>query len=468
MTCHLNFHKNIIIKLLLVQLKISNNFLTNSCFIQFIFGDEIAMVIKKALHTLCLLGFSSTLSAQQPILIEDSVYYPGKKEGLILSGYIQPQFQFAQQKGVRTVEGGDFADGVSNRFMLRRSRVKVEYTLNGLQKNPGMHFAFQFDASERGFNIKDIWGRIQENNWKLFSLTTGLFVRPFGFEVNYSSSDRETPERGRMSQTLLKGERDLGVMISLDARKQIRFLDVLKMDAALFNGPGSRVKSDIDNRKDFIGRISLKPIQLTKDICLGTSVSALLGGIQNNTRYVFNTVLQNGTSMQVKDSSIQNLGSYSPRKYIGADVQIKIKNRIGDIELRAEWVQGIQTATAFSSATPEALLTGYDGFYKRNFKGAYFYFLQKIFSLKHQLVIKYDFYDPNTRVSGKEIGQPGTGFTQADIKYNTLGLGYNYYFSENIKLMLYYANVKNESSSLPGFTKDVRDNVLTTRLQFKF
>ncbi|MBK8712749.1 MAG: hypothetical protein IPL97_12885 [Niastella sp.] len=128
------------------------------------------MVIKNAIHALCLLGFSGTVEAQLPITKEDSVYFSKKKEGLILSGYIQPQFQFAQQKGVTTVEGGDFADGVSNRFMLRRSRVKVEYILNGLQKNPGMHFAFQFDANERGFNIKDIWGRIQENNWKLFSL----------------------------------------------------------------------------------------------------------------------------------------------------------------------------------------------------------------------------------------------------------------------------------------------------------
>lgn len=426
------------------------------------------MVIKKALHTLCLLGFGSTLSAQQPILIEDSVYYPGKKEGLMLSGYIQPQYQIARQKGVKTVEGGDFAEGVSNRFMLRRSRVKIEYLMNGRQKNPGTHFAFQFDASERGFTVKDIWGRINENNWKLFSLTTGLFVRPFGFEVNYSSSDRETPERGRMSQTLLKGERDLGVMISLDARKRIRFLDVLKIDAGFFNGPGTGVKSDIDNKKDFIGRISLKPIPVTREISLGASVSAVLGGVQNNTPYVFSTVLQNGISRQVKDSSIQNLGSYCPRKYIGADVQLKIKNRNGNTELRAEWVQGIQPGTAFSSATPEALLTGNDGFYKRNFKGAYFYFLQNIFSQKHQLVIKYDFYDPNTRVSGKEIGRLGAGFTLADIKYNTLGFGYNYYFSENVKLMLYYASVKNESSSLPGFTRDVSDNVLTTRLQFKF
>ena len=42
-----------------------------------------------------------------------------------------------------------------------------------------------------------------------------MFARPFGFEINYSSSDRESPERGRKSQILMKGERDLDFKIHL-------------------------------------------------------------------------------------------------------------------------------------------------------------------------------------------------------------------------------------------------------------
>ncbi|MEO6219824.1 MAG: porin, partial [Ginsengibacter sp.] len=35
-----------------------------------------------------------------------------------IGGYIQPQFQLAQQKGARSYNGGDFAPNVNNRFML--------------------------------------------------------------------------------------------------------------------------------------------------------------------------------------------------------------------------------------------------------------------------------------------------------------------------------------------------------------
>jgi DNA-directed RNA polymerase subunit alpha len=79
-------------------------------------------------------------------------------------------------------------------------------------------------------------------------------------------------------------------------------------------------------------------------------------------------------------------------------------------------IAGTQTGTSNSSETPALLLTGKEGFYIRHFNGAYFYFLQHLFSVNHQLVIKYDWYDANARVKGKEIGVAGNGFTAADIK----------------------------------------------------
>jgi hypothetical protein len=39
---------------------------------------------------------------------------------------------------------------------------------------------------------------------------------------------------------------------------------------------------------------------------------------------------------------------------------------------------------------------------------------------------------------------------------------------ENLKLVLYYANVRNEKTQLAGFTDDVKDNVFTARMQFRF
>jgi hypothetical protein len=84
------------------------------------------------------------------------------------------------------------------------------------------------------------------------------------------------------------------------------------------------------------------------------------------------------------------------------------------------------------------------------------------------LLVKYDWYDPNTQVKGKEIGAAGSNFTQADIKFSTLGIGYVYHITPNVKSVLYYAMVKNEKTALTGFENDVKDNVFTARFQFRF
>lgn len=103
----------------------------------------------------------------------------------------------------------------------------------------------------------------------------------------------------------------------------------------------------------------------------------------------------------------------------------------------------------------------------RNFDGAYFYFLQNLWSPQHEFVVKYDWYDPNKKISGAEITD-SRGFGKADLRYNTLGFGYVYYANSSLKFMLYYDHVKNEKSGLPGFTKDVPDDVLTCRVQYNF
>jgi hypothetical protein len=41
-----------------------------------------------------------------------------------ISGYMQPQFQIASAKGADSYSGGDFAPQSSNRFMLRRGRIR--------------------------------------------------------------------------------------------------------------------------------------------------------------------------------------------------------------------------------------------------------------------------------------------------------------------------------------------------------
>lgn len=391
-----------------------------------------------------------------------------KFDHLRLSGYIQPQFQVAESKGIKSFEGGDFGTQVSNRFMLRRSRVRIDYAHFGKDTKPGVQIVFQFDVNERAFTIRDVWGRVFENKLQLFSFTTGMFARPIGYEVNLSSSDRESPERGRMSQTLMKSERDLGAMLTFEPRKKDHKLRYFKIDMGFFNGQGINASGDFDNSKDFISRIALKPYHTGKKLVVSGGVSYLHGGLFQNTKYKYSTANVAGIIKEQVDSSVSNLNKISPRKYYGADLQLKWKNNRGFSEIRGELLTGTQTGTGISSETPVALITGNDGFHIRRFRGGYFYYLQHLFSEHHQLIVKYDWYDPNIKVSGMEIGSAGSNFSAANIKYTTLGFGYINYLTENVKLVLYYARVWNEKTQLAAFTGDVKDNILTCRLQFRF
>jgi hypothetical protein len=383
-----------------------------------------------------------------------------------LSGYMQPQFQVAQAKGAKSYIGGDFPENVNNRFSLRRGRLRFDYIRINKSNKASVQFVFQFDGTERGVFIRDFWGRLFENKYQLFSFVGGMFARPFSYELNLSSSDRESPERGRMSQILMKTERDLGAMISFEPRKQDHPLRYLKIDAGLFNGQGLAASADFDSHKDFIARAGLKPYPLSKKLILSFAASYLNGGLLQSTKYIYS--LNSATKNFNVDSSEKNIGKIAPRKYYGADAQLKIKCKAGFTEFRAEYITGKQTGLANTTETPAILPEANGSFYIRKFDGAYFYFLQNFISPVNQFVIKYDWYDPNILVSKKDIGSTVSNLTSADIKFSTLGFGYICYINENVKLLVWYDKVWNEKTLLPGFISDVKDDVFTCRMQFRF
>lgn len=384
---------------------------------------------------------------------------------LRISGYMQPQFQYISEKGADTYAGPAFNKNVDNRFTLRRGRIRFDYARFNQSDEVSFQFAFQFDGTERGVNIRDFWGRLFENKWRVLALTGGMFARPFGYEVNLSSVDRESPERGRMSQILMKTERDLGAMVSFEPRGKAHPLRWLKIDAGIFNGQGLGGPAEYDSYKDFIARAGFKPVSISPGVRISAAISYLNGGILQNSRYKYNMSTKEAQPAFVVDSSLGNVGGKAPRQYAGADVQL-VLNPSGKFKttMRAEYWKGKQSALPNSSETPGTLST--EPIYTRRFDGAYFYFLQNFG--QHQLGVKYDWYDPNTDVKGSEITKSAGNFHAADIKYKTLGLGYINYINENLKLVLWYDLVTNENTLLEGYTKDLKDNVFTTRLQFRF
>ncbi|WP_240432942.1 porin [Taibaiella koreensis] len=390
------------------------------------------------------------------------------------SGYLQPQFQYAESKGSPNIfQGGDWGANSDNRFRLRRGRLRTDFAHYTEDGKPSVYFLFQFDGTERGVNIRDFWGRYYENKWELFHFSAGMMARPFGHEVLLSSIFREAPERGRMSQTIMNTERDLGFMISLNPRKATSKMRWFAIDLGVYNGQGLTGPMEYDSHKDIVFRISSRRQTLIKSMGAKISggLSGYFGGITNQNARLYTMQQQDGIWRMQSDSLASNIGRNGSRRYFGADVQLVIPNRNGQTEFRAEYIRGLQTASLTNSTTPGTYPVDGAGaalpLATRPFDGAYVYFLQHLGSWQHQVVLKFDWYDPNTRVSGKQISKE-KGLSPADIRYNTIGGGYLYYINAYLKLVFWYEHPINEKTALTGYDKDLKDGIFTCRAQFSF
>jgi len=440
-------------------------------------SEKNSLMKKHLLSALLIISCLKIFSQVEPLWIQDTSFIKelyimkNKFQSLSFTGYLQVQYQNAGSEGITCFNGGDFPENSDSRFMIRRGRFRLDFERKSPEGFSKYFFALQYDGTEKGVNIRDMFGRIYENKWNYFVVTAGVFNRPFGYELNYSSSLRESPERGRMSQILMKIERDLGAMISFEPQDKGKKVYPLKIDAGIFNGQGLTGPCEFDSYKDFIARASIRRTNIARNLYLSGGFSYLNGGFRNGSDIFYRISGNSDGHYTFKpDRSPFNAGKKSPRIYHGADLQLSMDNSIGKTELRAELIAGTQSATCKTSTTPcmppvNNLLQP-DSIFIRNFTGGYFYLLQT-FAQKHQVFLKYDWYDPNSKVKGIDISTTAN-FGPADVRYDTFGAGYIYYMNDNLKLLLYYDHPVNEKTSLTGYGKDLKDDTFTVRLQFRF
>jgi hypothetical protein len=406
------------------------------------------------------------VQAQTAEAIRDTLF-----KRLKVSGYVQAQFQLADTAGIETFSGGNFPANVDNRFSIRRGRIKFTY------ENKNMQYVVQLDATEKGVAARDVWVALTDPWTRCFMLTGGIFSRPFGYEIEYSSGLREVPERTRMIQTLFSGERDLGVRLTFQPPKTSPF-SFIKADFSVTNGTGPNY-IDFDRFKDYIGRISINRSNQAGSLKYGLGLSWCNGGWRQGTRYNYfmeETALPGGSIMAFQPDSSSATGSRLRKQYFGADAQVSFNTPIGTTQLRGEFITGRQPGTQNSSATPTAQP---GDAYTRNFSGAYIYLIQNVLQSKFQAVARFDYYDPNTDVSQNAIGfgfaGKGMPTGAADIRYSTMGIGLVYHVSDQVKFTAYYDRVTNEvterlgnPSTLKDLSHDRQDNLFTLRLQYRF
>lgn len=376
-----------------------------------------------------------------------------------VSAYIQGQYQYGQKDA--TLKVGDSNEDPEkgfNRIGIRRGRMKFEYN-DGIGTG-----AIQIEVNDKGVSFRDLYIGVKDPWTKRNQLMAGVFNRPFGYEVTFSTSSLESPERATVIQYFFPDERDLGAMLSLRTPTESP-LNFLRLDAGLF--AGNSINRDTDNKKDFIGRIGASK-KIGKDMQWGLGFSYYNGSVYNPTSTAFEMV-----EKQFRAIDKGKTGTFMKREYFGLDAQFSLFSAIGKTEIRAEGLWGTQPGIAASSKSPNyssrPTNTEANALYARPFLGYFFYFIQDIGSSPFSLVLKYDTYDPNTKVKDNEVGREESLTNSTDLTQSTVGVGALYSFSKHIRLQCYYEFNTNETSEfVRGYEKNRKDNALTVRLQYKF
>lgn len=390
---------------------------------------------------------------------------------LKVSGYLQGQWQHADTNGAAAgaFAGGGFPANSNQRLQLRRVRLKTIYD------NVTSQYVMEFEARPSGVSLKDAEVILNEPWLKTFSLALGLMDRPFGFEIPYSSSAHEAPERTRVYQTVFKDEKDVGVKLEANPGEKTGPAQYFNVKAGLYTGTAGYnggTGDEIDGTLDFIGRAGFKlPFNgLNLAIDGGFSFYGGKALALNDSAFA----ASGDTAMLLTTGNLRK--TFSRRVY-GIDLQTYytlpvIGDLVGGSSLRGEYLRGNTPGTGGASGPYGAVATPV---YDRNFTGWYVSWIQN-YGRKFQSVVKYDMYDPNTDVTGAAITGASTRKLGAqDLKYTTLGLGVLYYWDDLVKITAYYDRIVNEKvnasatgASLAAFKQDLKDNVFTLRAQVKF
>ncbi|MBB2147021.1 porin [Pedobacter sp. LMG 31464] len=378
-----------------------------------------------------------------------------------ITGYLQTQFQKAQSGGITSFSGGDFSANSDSRFMIRRGRLKID------RVDKFSNIVFQIDATQNGVNLMDAFIQLHTPEIPELMLTAGLFNRPFGYSIVYSSGYRDFPERARVFQTLMPRERDLGAMLSFNSKKIAKFLTA---DVALVNGSGLSAR-DYDSRKDIVASLNFKFDSLAnKHLHIGFGASIYKGTVRSNTDTYYTA---NGNGF-VANTKPDNVNKNLNRDYYGANLQVQYDNTFGTTTFKTEYVEGTQPGVANSTslagpyASQSFATQPLTNLYLRHFNGYYFWLTQQIAKSRFTALLAYDVYDPNTDVKENTIGLAGNNTTGGDIKYATLGYGITCAVNARLKFTVYNEHVSNDGTTLTAYQSDLKDNVFTTRLQYRW
>ena len=355
---------------------------------------------------------------------------------LKVSGYLQARYEYNDtSKSSDTLIKNVATNRNANNFYIRRGRIKFTFQPAATSK-----YVIYFDASKNSVSLKEAYLELNRSFKKhTFAFTAGQFNVPFGYEIEYSSSKRDFPERSLAENKLFPGERDRGLNLTYTAPKY------LVLNAGLLQGNGIDGPWNTPMKtKDIVARAKAK---------LGM-VDVGMSGYWGHS-YVNSVAAVPGSSLwydangnnQIDPGEVTTTapkaavpGSTWDKDRYGLDAQAYLDLlSIGSTGLRTEYYKARDYNKDIKTVA--------------HAQGWYFWVSQNV-GKKFGASARYDYWSPNT-----QKGDNATG---------TLSLAANYFYDGNVRITAAYdmPRLLRGQSTFSKSVKDIDDNRFTLQFQY--
>jgi len=460
-----------------------------------------------------LTGFEERL-----VTVENDLY---KLTKIKISGYLQADWTNFENSAMYPY----------NTFTLTRARFKIRY-----EPYSGVAFVLEPDLTPRGVTLKDAYGRLNDPWLNTFSLWAGQFNK-LNYEVEVSNSQLDVLTRSMVVRILYPGERGIGAKLEAAPPR-----GPFQVELAVFNGNENMVIKDAFGENINQANVDFDPFKdinarVVYHFRLGNS-----GGLDIGASGYYGKIRSNSTVLLRSDYTFDRQveqGKGITRGWGGLELRLYL-DILGGFALKSECLMGVNAAPGYANnATymdPAVIDIIHDTLnitnlthvnywigpsIRRNFIGGYVYLIKNI-GRKHKLAVRWDYYDPNTSLTGDQLGlvkyddseQVNDGSSvytggnpvvalhtvtetttsnslksgTADLAYQTVSIAWSYYLTDNITLQAAYdiplnektgTNASGEGNVRKTFTvngmevvndysKVFPQNLLILRLQVKF
>jgi len=401
-------------------------------------AHETAMQEKIDSLELKVAGLEETGAASQAAIASASK--------LKFSGFVQGRYEYHQDaiNGVTYSSSGTPTVTNTDRFMVRHAYLTTQY------KGTNAEYVMQLDANNKdGIAFKDVYAAFVETWTPLnMKLSVGQFKYPFGYELLQSDAEREMPERATIEKFFFDGERDRG------ARLQGSY-DFFNFSVALVNGTVFDGSKNLAANKDPVPYGSADPNEFKDWVGrLGVDFGDIVGGVSGY--YGKGLYVKPPVAATSSAPAVDAIPDSRTKYRVGADVQgyVDIPG-VGGLALKGELIYGKDTARQFHGYPVDPCKTS----------ATWGFILTAVQNISNDFGVIARFDGKDTLASSISDDQKCKDIKTAagTDRVLTLGGGFLYYASANVKATFTYEHPMEQSGA-----KQLDNDFAMAQLQARF